>query len=218
MATDPSFRLDLNTATALRDWLLDTSRCETTETAVAESLAELAAGIDGQLHGQFEYLEIAVTPANYPPTNSSASPDTQSDVDESDDLATQDTDAAASPVERDPVDDGHTDLPQVYDALPNDAWHPPTGGDSTRSEGSSTSMTDYPQTPTAASSRNRSDNDEASAAFQFVTSYECRVCGAIQEMESSLQVCAFVDDCAACGAVDVQFTAVGIPERIRDSS
>lgn len=80
------------------------------------------------------------------------------------------------------------------------------------------SMTDYPQTPTAASSRNRSDNDEDSAVFQFVTSYECSVCGAIQEMETSLQVCAFVDDCAACGAVDVRFTAVGIPEPVNDST
>ena len=216
MATDPSFRLDLNTATALRDWLLDTSRCETTETAVAESLAELAASIDGQLHGQSEYLEIAVTPTHFPPTNSSASPDAQSNVGESDDLASQDTDAAVGPAERDPVDDGHTDPSQVYDALPNDAWHPPTGGDSTRSAGSSTSITDYPQTPTAASSSNCSKNDEDSAAFQFVTSYECSVCRAIQEMETSLQVCAFVDDCTACGAVDVRFTAVGIPEPIHE--
>ncbi|WP_157744190.1 hypothetical protein [Halopenitus persicus] len=218
MATDPSFRLKLNTATALRDWLLDMSQCEPTERAVAESLAELAAGIDGQLHGQSEYLEIAVTPTNFPPTNSSASPNAQSDVGEGDDLASQDTDAGVGPVERDPVDDGHRGPSQVYDALPNDAWHPPTGGDRTRSEGSSTSMTDYQQTPTAASSRNRSDHDEDSAAFQFVTSYECSVCGAIQEMETSLQVCAFVDDCASCGTVDVRFTAVGIPEPIHDST
>lgn len=58
MATDPSFGLDLNTAISLRDWLLDTSQCETIETAVTEPLAELAAGIDGQLHGQSKYLEL----------------------------------------------------------------------------------------------------------------------------------------------------------------
>ena len=79
-------------------------------------------------------------------------------------------------------------------------------------------MSDYPQAPTGTSSHNRSDNDEDSAAFQFVTSYECNVCGAIQEMETSLQVCAFVDDCAACGAADVRFTAAGIPEPIHDST
>lgn len=216
MATDPSFRLNLNTATALCDWLLDMSQCETTETAIAESPAELAAGIDGQLHGQFEYLEITVTSTNFPPTNSSTSPEVQSNVGESDDLASQDTDAAVGPVERDSVDDDQMAPSQVYDALPNDAWHLPTGGDRTRSEDSSTSMTDYQQTPTAASSLNRSDHDEDSAAFQFVTSYECSVCGAIQEMETSLQVCAFVDDCTACGAVDVRFTAVGIPEPIHE--
>ncbi|MFD1571264.1 hypothetical protein [Halorubrum laminariae] len=218
MATDPSFRLELDTATALRDWLLDASHRDTTGTDVAESLAELAAGIHGQLHGQSEYLEISVSTTNFPPTNASPSLDDQSGMSESDDLADQDTDAAASPVERDSVADGHADPSRVYDSLPTDAWHSPTEEDSTRRESSPTSMTDHEQTPTAARSRNRSDIDEDYAPFQFVTSYECSVCGAIQEMETSLQVCAFIDDCAGCGAVDVRFSAVGIPKPVHDSS
>ncbi|EMA31935.1 hypothetical protein [Haloarcula japonica] len=212
MATDPSFRLELDTATALRDWLLDASHRDTTGTVVAESLAELAAGIDGQLHGQSEYLEIGVSTTKFPPMNSSSSLDDQSEMSETADPSGQDTDAADCPAERGSVDTEHTGPSQVYDALPSDAWHSPTGEDSTCSEGSSTSTTGYEQTPTAGRSRNRPDTDEDSGAFQFVTSYECGVCGAVQEMETSLQVCAFIDNCAACGAVDVRFSAVGIPE------
>ncbi|MFC7164866.1 hypothetical protein [Halospeciosus flavus] len=44
------------------------------------------------------------------------------------------------------------------------------------------------------------------------------MCGALRELETSLQVCAFVDDCAGCDAVDVRFSAVGIPEPVHDSS
>lgn len=33
----------------------------------------------------------------------------------------------------------------------------------------------------------------------------------IIEMETSLEVCAFVGDCTVYGAVDVRFTAIGIP-------
>jgi hypothetical protein len=42
--------------------------------------------------------------------------------------------------------------------------------------------------------------------------------GSIRELAASLQVCAFVDDCAGCGAIGVRFSAVGIPEPIHDSS
>ena len=79
-------------------------------------------------------------------------------------------------------------------------------------------MTNHEQTPTAARSRNRPDIDEDYAAFQFVTSYECSVCGANQEIETSLQVYAFIDDCAGCGAVDVRLSAIGIPEPVQDSA
>lgn len=186
MATDPSFRLELDTATALRDWLLDASHRDTTDTVVAESLAELAAGIDGQLHGQSEYLEIGVSTTKFPPTNSSPAPDDQSEISETADPSGQDTDAAGYPAERSSVDTD-TDPSQVYDTLPDDAWRPPTEEDAAPSEQSSTSTNDHEQAPTATAGCNRS-NSEDSTAFQFVTSYECEVCGAIQEMETSLQV------------------------------
>jgi hypothetical protein len=146
MAIDPSFRLELDTATTLRDWLLDASHGTTTETVVAESLAELAAGIDGQLHGQSEYLEISVSTTEFPPANSSPSLDAQSEMSECDDLADQDTDAVACPAERNSVE---TDPSQVYDALPDDAWQPPTEEGATPLERSSTPTNDHEQTPTA---------------------------------------------------------------------
>jgi len=217
MATDPSFRLELDTAIALRDWLLDASHRDTTDTVVAESLAELAAGIDGQLHGQFEYLEIRMSTTKFLPTNSSPSLNDQSEMSETADPSDQDTNAADCPAERGSVDTEHTEPSQVYDALPDNAWQPPTEEDAAPPERPSTSTNDREQTPTATAGCNRSKNED-STAFQFVTSYECAVCGAIQEMETSLQVCAFVDDCASCGAVDVRFSAVGIPEPVHDSS
>jgi hypothetical protein len=212
MSTDSSFRLELDTAIALRDWLLDTSHRDTTDTVVAESLAELAAGIDGQLHSQSEYLEIGVSTTTFPPTNPSSTPDDQSGISETADPSGQDTDAADYPSERSSVDTD-TYPSQVYDTLPDDAWRPPTEENASPSERSSASTNDHEQVPTATAGCNRSDSED-STAFQFVTSYECAVCGAIQEMETSLQVCAFIDDCAACGAVDVRFSAVGIPEPI----
>lgn len=52
---------------------------------------------------------------------------------------------------------------------------------------------------------------------QYFTIYECSVCGSIRELETSLQVCAFVEDCAACSVTNVRFTAIEIPSPIPDS-
>ncbi len=52
---------------------------------------------------------------------------------------------------------------------------------------------------------------------RYLTAYECSVCGSIRELETSLQVCAFVDDCAACGAVDVRYNPTEVPSPLSDS-
>ncbi len=61
-----------------------------------------------------------------------------------------------------------------------------------------------------------SQGERDRVSVRYLTDYECSVCGSIRELETSLQMCAFVDDCATCGTINVRVTAVGIPEPIHN--
>ncbi|WP_080505584.1 hypothetical protein [Halorubrum saccharovorum] len=69
-------------------------------------------------------------------------------------------------------------------------------------------------TPTAASTPWRRPPQHR-PAVRYRTPFACSVCGNCREVELSLRVCAFVDECPRCGTV-ARFTVSGIPRPVRD--
>jgi hypothetical protein len=67
MSPPPSFTLDVETATAVRDWLFETGVKNHAEPQIADPLAELAAAIDGELHDSTEYVAITASTTAFPP-------------------------------------------------------------------------------------------------------------------------------------------------------
>ncbi|WP_049983766.1 hypothetical protein [Halorubrum sp. BV1] len=51
---------------------------------------------------------------------------------------------------------------------------------------------------------------------QYVTTFECSICGAHRVLAASIQVCAYLEDCPNCGTANARFTANEIPIRISD--
>ena len=51
---------------------------------------------------------------------------------------------------------------------------------------------------------------------QYVTTFECSVCGAHRVLAASIQVCAYLEDCPNCGTANARFTANEIPMRVSD--
>ena len=208
MSPTPSFTLDVETATAFRDWLFETGVKNHTDPHIANPLAELAAAIDGELHDSTEYVAISASTTAFPPTDHSAGvDDTGSATYEASPDPTRPTDAI-------PVDDTDSDPARLYDSLSDDVWHgsldqpDPAPVAPPSADGQETPSTAAPHT----------QGGENRIPVRYRTAYECSVCGSLRELETSLKVCAFVDDCAGCGAVDVRFSAVGIPEPVQDSS
>ncbi len=92
-------------------------------------------------------------------------------------------------------------------------WH---GSPDQSDPGQADTAPEHNQEPSSTTAPHTQERDSR-IPVRYRTSYECSVCGALRELETSLQVCAFVDDCAGCGAVDVRFSAVGILEPVHDS-
>jgi hypothetical protein len=51
---------------------------------------------------------------------------------------------------------------------------------------------------------------------QYVTTFECSVCGAHRMLAASILVCAYLEDCPNCGTANARFTANEIPMRVSD--
>lgn len=208
MSPAPSFTLDVETATAFRDWLFETGVENHNDPQIANPLAELAAAIDGELHDSTEYVAISASTTAFPPTDHSAGvDDAGSTTHEASADPTRSGDAVA-------VDDTDSDPARLYDSLPDDVWH---GSFDQPDPGQLDTAPGHSQEPSSTAAPHTQGRD-GRIPVRYRTSYECSVCGSIRELETSLKVCAFVDDCAGCGAVDVRFSAVGIPEPVQDSS
>ena len=206
MSPAPSFTLDVETATAFRDWLFETGVENHTDPQIANPLAELAAAIDGELHDSTEYVAISASTTAFPPTDHSAGVDDGGS-------ATHETVADPTrPADAVPADDTDSDPARLYDSLPDGAWHGSL--DQPDPAPVAPSSADGQETPSTAAPHTQGGENRIPVRYR--TAYECSVCGSLRELETSLQVCAFVDDCAGCGAVDVRFSAVGIPEPVHD--
>lgn len=206
MSPAPSFTLDVETATAFRDWLFETGVENHAEPQIADPLAELAAAIDGELRDSTEYVAISASTTAAPPTDYSTG------VGDADSPTQQKVEDSTRLTDGIPIDVADSDPSGLYDSLPDDAWHSPLDQQSTAQDSTPTA---YGQSTSPTATPNR-EGEWNGIPVRYLTTYECSVCGSIRELETSLQVCAFVDDCAACGAVDVRFTAVGIPEPIHE--
>jgi hypothetical protein len=206
MSLAPSFTLDVETAVAFRDWLFETGVENHAEPQIADPLAELAAAIDSELHDSTESVSISASTTAVSPTGQSTV------VDEVGSPAQQEFEDSTPPADGFPVDDADIDANRLNGRLADDRWDSPldqqnAAQDNTpTAHGQSTSSTETSPTP---EERNR-------MPVRYLTAYECSVCDNIREVETSLQVCAFVDDCEACGAIDVRFTAVGIPKPLQE--
>ncbi|MFC6893762.1 hypothetical protein [Halopenitus salinus] len=208
MSPTPSFTLDVETATAFRDWLFETGVENHNDPQIANPLAELAAAIDGELHDGTEYVAISASTTAFPPN------DQRTNVDDAGSPTHQESAEPTRPADAVPVDDADSDPARLYDSLPDDVWH---GSLDQPDPGQSNTAPGHRQKPSSTAVPHTQGRDSR-IPVRYRTSYECSVCGSLRELETSLQVCAFVDDCAGCGAVDVRFSAVGIPEPVPDSS
>ncbi|WP_458190545.1 hypothetical protein [Haladaptatus sp. NG-WS-4] len=203
MPPGPSFTLDAETAAAVRDWLFETGVKNHADPQIADPLAELAAAIDGELHDSTEYVAITASTTAFPPNDHSPGGD------DADSPTHQQAEEPTRPADAVPVDDAN----RIYDRLHDDAWHPSL--DQYEPQQASTSAPQGKETSSTATPHSKGRSNRMSV--RYLTAFECSVCGSIREVETSLQVCAFVDDCPACGAVDVRSSAVEIPLPLFDS-
>jgi hypothetical protein len=210
MSPAPSFTIDVETATAFRDWLVETGIENHADPQIADPLAELAAAIDGELHDGTEYVAISASTTAFPPN------DRPTCVDDAGSPTRQASAEPLQPADTVPVDDADSDPSRLYGDLPDDAWQGSL--DQYDPDHAEPSPADDQAMSSAAAPRTQGGGRTDRIPVRYRTSYECSVCGSIRELETSLQVCAFVDDCAGCGAIDVRFSAVDIPEPVHDSS
>ena len=207
MNSIPSFTVDRETAATLREWLFENAVEKHGESDISEPLANLAAAIDGELHEQAEAVELGASARTTQPTTRDASLDDRASVDN------HQPNDADSPAEPAALDADVSESDRIYDTLPDSAWQldqdqpvrnqddSPTTGSHNKEKGTSNPHI-------------RQQNHRPQVRYR--TSYECSVCGEVRELETSLRVCAFVDECMGCGAV-ARFTAVEIPTPLRES-
>ncbi|MFC4989124.1 hypothetical protein [Saliphagus infecundisoli] len=213
MPSDSSITLDTETAVTVGSWLQSMSQHDSLEPAVAEPLAGLAAAIGDRVREQ-EVSEAAPLELSVTTVAPSNGPSHSNDEDHS-------ASAGEPTDENPPTPTGHGDEgsltepsarppSQVYDDLPAHAWDAcPAHGD-TSSNRDHAGAADDPSSPLGGAGGEAWES-EAAPPSQFVTAYECEVCGGVHEMEASVKVCAYVADCPVCGAVDTRFTAIEIP-------
>ena len=207
MNSIPSFTVDRETAATLREWLFENAVEKHGESDISEPLANLAAAIDGELHEQAEAVELGASARTTPPTTRDASLDNRSSVDN------HQPDDADSPAEPAAFDPDASESDRIYDTLPDSAWQ--LDRDQPVTNQDDTPMTRSHDKKTASSNPQRRRQNHR-PKVRYRTSYECSVCGEIRELDTSLRVCSFVDECVGCGAV-ARFTAVEIPTPLRES-
>ena len=203
MSSVPSYTVDRETAATLREWLFENAVEKHGESDISEPLAELAAAIDGALYEEVGDVELgawAQTVGHRDTSHVNGSP-----VDESR------SDDARHPAEPDPLDTGLNEPDRSTGTRPDSAWHP----------NHEQSTTNQERSPDSNASRQdvidiqpRTRRQQHRPSVRYRTAYECSVCGSVRELETSLQVCAFVDECPSCG-VAARFTADGIPTPFR---
>ncbi|GAA0216877.1 hypothetical protein [Halobellus rufus] len=203
----PSYTVDRETAATLREWLFENAVEKHGESEISEPLAELAAAIDGVLYKQAEAVELGVWAQTDPLGQRDTSHVDGSSVDE------PRSDDARDPAEPATFDVGISKPDRIYDTLPYSAWQLDHEQSMTNQERSPTAASHGRATPTATSHTRRQQHRPS---VRYRTAYECSVCGSVRELETSLRVCAFVDECPSCGAV-ARFTAGGIPTPFRKS-
>jgi hypothetical protein len=201
----PSYTVDRETAATLREWLFENAVEKHGESEIFEPLAELAAAIDGVLYEGAESVELGAWAQTVPPGHRYASHVDGISVDE------PRSDDARDPAEPAALDVGISKPDRIYDTLPDSAWPLDHEQSTTNRERSPTAASHGRATPTATS---RTRRQQHRPSVRYRTAYECSVCGGVRELETSLLVCAFVDECANCGAV-ARFTADGIPTPLR---
>ena len=205
MKSVPSYTVDRETAATLREWLFENAVEKHGESEISEPLAELAAAIDGVLYEEAEAVELGAWAQTDPLGHRDISHVGGSPVDESR------SDDAREPAESAALDMGISKSDRIYDTLPDSAWRLDHEQSRTNRERSTTAASHDKTTP-AANPRTRRQQHRPSVRYR--TAYECSVCGGVREVETSLRVCAFVDECPSCGAV-ARFTAGGIPTPLR---
>jgi len=207
MNSIPSFTVDRETAAILREWLFENAVEKHGESDISEPLANLAAAIDGELHDQAEAVELSASARTTPPTTRGASLDDRASVDN------HPPDDAGSPAEPAAFDTDVSEPDRIYDTLPDSAWQ--LGHDQpVMNQNNSPTTPSYDKKKASSNPYIRQQNHRPKVRYR--TSYECSVCGDVRELETSLRVCAFVDECAGCGAV-ARFTAIEIPTPFRES-
>jgi len=207
MNSIPSFTVDSETAATLREWLFEKAVAKHGESDISEPLAELAAAIDGELHAQAESIELGASARTIPPATRDASLDDRAPADD------HRTDDARSSAETDTLDGEVGEPARIYDTLPDSAWQLDHDQSATNRDDAPTTRSRDKETTTS-NPHTRRENHGPSVRYR--TSYECSVCGGVRALETSLRVCAFVDECATCGTV-ARFTAAGIPTPLRES-
>ncbi|AHG05575.1 hypothetical protein HALDL1_00840 (plasmid) [Halobacterium sp. DL1] len=198
--------VDRETAATLREWLFENAVEKHGESDISEPLANLAAAIDGELHEQAEAVELGASARTTPPTSRDASLDDRASVDN------HPPDDADFPAEPAAFDADASESDHIYDTLPDSAWQ--LGHDQPVTNQDNSPTTSYDKKKATSNPHIRQQNHHPQVRYR--TSYECSVCGEIRELETSLRVCAFVDECVGCGAV-ARFTAVEIPTPLSES-
>jgi len=201
----PSYTVDRETAATLREWLFEHAVEKHGESEISEPLAELAAAIDGVLYGEAEAVELGVWAQTGPLGHRDVSHVNRSPVNE------PRSDDARDPAEPAALDVGISKPDRIYDTLPDSAWQLDHEQSTTNQERSPTE-TSHGKTTAASNPRTRRQQHRPSVRYR--TAYECSVCGSVRELETSLRVCAFVDECPSCGAV-ARFSSSGIPTPFR---
>jgi len=207
MKAVPSYTVDRETAATLREWLFEHAVEKHGESEISEPLAELAAAIDGVLYEEAAAVELGAWAQTGPLGHRDASHVDESPVDESR------SDDARDPAEPAALYMGISKPERIYDTLSDPAWQLDHEQSTTNRERSPTAASHGKATP-AANPRTRRQQHRPSVRYR--TAYKCSVCSSVRELETTLRVCAFVDECSSCGAL-ARFTADGIPTPFSES-
>ena len=197
----PSYTVDREAAATLREWLFENAVEKHGESEISEPLAELAAAIDGVLYEEAEAVELGAWAQTDALGHRDASHVNSSSVDGSR------SDDAREPAEPGVLDGGVSKPNRIFETLPDSAWRLDHEQSTTNREQSPTAASHGKTTPASNPCTRRQITVRQSGIVPR-TSVPCA--GSIRELEISLRVCAFADQCTSCGAV-ARFTADGIP-------
>jgi hypothetical protein len=157
------------------------------------------------LYEESEAVEFGAWARTVPTTDRDASLDDRALYDK------HQPDDERTPAEPAGLDTDGSEPDRIYDTLPDSAWHLDHDQSTTNRKPSPTAASHGKTTPI---SNPRTQRQHHRPSVRYRTAYECSVCSSVRELESSLRVCAFVDECPSCGAL-ARFTAGGIPTPLR---